>query len=72
MKNANEIAAVIDDLVRAAQRHEYAHFVAAKAREAGDMDDFNNQMKLVVWNREDMNAAKAKLEAFGLNLNIVA
>lgn len=72
MKNANEIAAVIQDLVLAAQRHEHAHFVASEARKAGDMCDFNNQMKLVSWSREDMDAAKEKLGAFGIDLNVAA
>lgn len=72
MKNGNEIALLINDLVRAAQNNEYAHAKAADARANDDMADFANQMKLARWYREDMKAAKSKLAEFGIDLDMAS
>ena len=72
MKNANEIALLINDLVRAAKGNEYSHAKAADARRNNDDADFANQMKLAVWYREDMKAAEKKLAEFGIDLNTAA
>ena len=72
MKNANEIALLINDLVRAAKGNEYSHAKAADARRNNDDADFANQMKLAVWYREDMKAAERKLAEFGIDLNTAA
>ena len=72
MKNANEIALLINDLVRAAKGNEYSHAKAADARRNNDDADFANQMKLAGWYREDMKAAEKKLAEFGIDLNTAA
>lgn len=72
MKNGNEIALVINDLVRAAKGNEYSHAKAADARRNNDDADFANQMKLAGWYREDMKAAESKLAGFGINLEMAS
>lgn len=69
MKNANEIALLINDLLSAATNYGHAHEKAFVSRTSKDKDEFTYQMRLARLWEADMEAAKEKLQEFGIDIN---